>query len=74
LLVQVDGKTTTLSGDYIAGTKTPPLLDGTPAGTHYIVSAAFLEPLSPGEHTVAIGGIINGAPTVFVSYTVNVVH
>jgi hypothetical protein len=72
LIVQVDGKTTALSSDYIVGTKTPPLLDGTPAGTRYIASAAFLSPLAHGEHTVGIGGIINGEPTVFVSYTVNV--
>jgi hypothetical protein len=74
LIVQVDGKTTVLSSDYVAGTKTPPLLDGTPAGTHYIVSAAFLSPLARGEHTVGIGGIINGEPTVFASYTVTVAH
>jgi hypothetical protein len=74
LIVQVDGKTTTLSPEYVVGTKTRPLLDGSPAGTHYIVSAAFLSPLSPGEHTVGIGGIIDGAPTVFASYSVNVVH
>jgi hypothetical protein len=71
-IVQVDGKTTILSNDYITGVTTPPLLDGTPAGTHYIVSAAFLTPLKPGKHTVGIGGIIGGAPVVFVSYNVTV--
>lgn len=72
LIVQVDGKTTVLTSDHIVGTETPPLLDGTPAGTHYIVSAAFLTPLTRGEHTVGIGGIINGEPTVFLSYGVKV--
>jgi len=72
LIVQVDGKTTVLNNGYIAGVRTPPLLDGTPAGTHYIVSAVFLTPLAPGKHTVGIGGIIGGAPVVFVSYNVTV--
>jgi hypothetical protein len=38
----------------------------------YISSGAFLTPLTPGEHTVAIGGIVNGAPVAFVSYNVTV--
>ncbi len=74
LIVQVDGDTTILDDDYISGTKTDPLLDGTPAGTHYIVSAAFLTPLTPGKHTVGIGGIIDGEPVVFVSYDVTVLR
>ena len=48
-IVQVDGKTTILSADYAVGVKTPPLPDG--GGTHYIVSAAFITPLAPGDHT-----------------------
>ena len=71
-VVEVDGHTTVLSDDYIAGTTTAPLLDGPPGGTHYIVSAAFLTPLTPGKHTVSIGGVIDGAPVVFVSYAVTV--
>jgi len=71
-VVQVDGKTTVLDEDYIVGAKTPPLLDGTPAGTNYIVSAAFLTPLTRGAHTVALGGLINGQPVIFLTYTVTV--
>ncbi len=71
-VVQVDGVTTVLGSEYIVGTKTPPLLDGTPGGTNYITSAVFLTPLGPGTHTVGIGGIISGEPVVFDSYSVNV--
>jgi hypothetical protein len=71
-IVQVDGQTTILSDGYITGTQTAPLLDGTPAGTNYIVCAAFLTPLTPGTHTVAFGGLIDGEPVVFVSMTVTV--
>jgi hypothetical protein len=71
-IVQVDGQTTILDDDYVSGTPTAPLSDGTPAGTNYIVSAAFLTPLTPGNHTVGIGGIIGGQPVVFVSYDVTV--
>ncbi|HUO08577.1 MAG TPA: hypothetical protein VM008_09785 [Phycisphaerae bacterium] len=71
-IVQVDGKTTVLSDQYISGVKTGPLPDGIPAGTHYIVSAAFLTPLTPGVHTVGVGGLIGGQPVVFLSYQVNV--
>jgi hypothetical protein len=74
--VQVDGKTTILDDDYVVGVRTAPLPDavppGTPGGTDYIVSATFLTPLTPGEHTVGIGGLIDGEPVVFVSYTVTV--
>lgn len=69
-IVQVDGKTTVLDDDDIVGTKTAPLLDGPPAGTHYIVSAAFLTPLTPGNHVVSIGGVIKGKPVVFLRYAV----
>ncbi len=71
-IVQVDGKTTILDDDYVSGTTTAPLSDGSPAGTNYIVSAAFLTPLTPGNHTVSIGGMIDGQPVVFVSYDVTV--
>jgi hypothetical protein len=71
-IVQVDGQTTILDDAYVVGVTTPPLLDGTPPGTHYIISAAFLTPLTPGNHTVGIGGIIDGAPVVFLSYNVTV--
>jgi hypothetical protein len=71
-IVQVDGQTTILDDDYVTGTTTASLLDGTPPGTHYICSAAFLTPLTPGKHTVAIGGIIEGIPVVFLSYNVTV--
>jgi hypothetical protein len=40
--------------------------------THCIISAAFLTPLTPGEHTVAIGGVVNGAPVAFVTYHVTI--
>jgi hypothetical protein len=73
-IIQVDGNTTALDDGYISGTYTFPLLDGTPAGTRYIVSAAFLSPLEPGNHTVGIGGIIDGEPVVFASYNVKVVR
>jgi hypothetical protein len=73
-IVQVDGETTVLDDHFIRGVTTAPLLDGTPGGTHYIVCAAFLTPLSPGEHTVSIGGIIDGSPVTFISYNVTVSH
>jgi hypothetical protein len=69
-LVEVDDETTVLSADYISGVKTAPLPDG--GGTQYIVSAAFLTPLTPGQHKVGIGGIIDDEPVVFVSYDVTV--
>jgi hypothetical protein len=71
-IVQVDGQTTVLDDDYICGVTTEPLLDGSPGGTQYIVTAAFLTPLTPGNHTVGIGGIIDGEPVVFLSYNVTV--
>jgi hypothetical protein len=71
-IVQVDGQTTILDDAYITGVTTAPLLDGTPAGTHYISIAAFLTPLTPGAHTVSIGGIIDGEPVAFISYNVTV--
>lgn len=70
--VEVDGKITVLNNDYIVGTRTPPLLDGTPPGRNYIVAATFLAPLVPGEHSVQLGGIIDGEPAVFLDYSVTV--
>jgi hypothetical protein len=67
---EVDGVTTILDDDYIRSVRTPPLLDG--GGDEYIVCAAFLTPLTPGEHTVGVGGIVNGEPVVFLSYNVTV--
>jgi hypothetical protein len=71
-IVQVDGKTTVLDDAYIVGVTTPPLLDGTPPGTQYITSAAFLTPLTPGQHTVSVGGIVGGVPVAFLTYHVTV--
>ncbi len=71
-VVQVDDKITVLDDDFVTGVKTKPLPDGTPAGTHYIVAAAFLRPLEPGKHTVGIGGVIADKPVVFVSYDITV--
>jgi hypothetical protein len=70
--IEVDGKDTVLDDSYVSGVTTAPLPDGQPAGTHYIVSGAFLTPLTPGQHTVGIGGIIDGEPVVFFDYAVNV--
>jgi len=67
-LVQVDGKTTVLSDDYSVGVK----IKLSDSADRYIVAAAFVAPLTPGEHTVGVGGIIGGAPVVFLSYTVTV--
>jgi hypothetical protein len=71
-VVQVDGKTTTLDDSYITGVTTPPLLDGDPAGTHYISIAAFITPLPPGDHTVGFGGLIDGSPVIFGSFEITV--
>ena len=73
LVVAVDGKVTRLDGSYISGVTSPvPLVDGSPPGSHYICSAAFLTPLSPGTHEVAVGGIIDGEPVLFLYYAVTV--
>jgi hypothetical protein len=77
LQIIVDGEVTNLRPAYVVGVTTPPLPDG--GGTHYIVPAAFLGPLSPGIHTVVFrshfsGAAIGGPPGFgFVgSYTVMV--
>jgi len=72
-LVQVDGQNTVLDDSYITGVNTPTLLDGSPGGDEYISSSAFLSPLSPGDHTIGIGGLISGDPAIFLSYSVDVV-
>ena len=57
--IVVDGKRTSIGPSYLVGpVATPPLSDG--GGTHYIVLAAFLTPLSPGSHTVTIEGQFSG--------------
>ena len=71
-VVQVDGKITVLDDDFIVGVKTAPLLDGAPAGNEYIAIAAFLTPLTPGHHTIGIGGLIGDEPVIFLSYNVAV--
>jgi hypothetical protein len=71
-LVTVDGQTQDLDDSYITGVVTPPLLDGTPAGTNYMSIAAVISPLSIGAHTVGFGGIINGSPVIFGSDAVTV--
>ena len=58
LQIIVDGKVTDLGPEYVVGVTTPPLPDG--GGTHYIVPAAVLGPLSPGVHTVVIRNHVSG--------------
>jgi len=59
LQIIVDGQVTPIGSAYAAGpVQTPPLLDG--GGTHIITVGAFLTPLSPGTHTVAIAGEFSG--------------
>jgi hypothetical protein len=53
--VIIDGVSTPLGPSYVAGpVTTPPLLDG--GGTHMITIGAFLNPMTPGHHTVRITG------------------
>lgn len=54
--IEVDGNVTVLGNPYTVGVDAPSLADG---GTHYIVSAAFLSPLSPGTHTIGIGAVLS---------------
>jgi hypothetical protein len=57
--VSVDGRTTRLGPEFLAGpVETPPLNDG---GTHLIELGIFLTPLSLGLHTIIIHGEIGGA-------------
>jgi hypothetical protein len=58
--VAVDGRTTRLGPEFLAGpVQTPPLNDG--GGTHLIELGVFLTPLSLGLHTIIIHGEIDGA-------------
>jgi hypothetical protein len=77
LQIIVDGEVTDLGPEYVVGVTTPPLPDG--GGTHYIVPAAVVGPLSPGMHTVVIRNHVSGAavggPPGFSfegTYTINV--
>jgi hypothetical protein len=68
-ILQVDGVTTSLSDDYVSGVPVSPALpDG---ANNYIAVAAFLSPLAVGQHTLGIGGYIDGQPQVFFSDTIN---
>jgi hypothetical protein len=59
LQIIVDGQVTPIGSAYAAGpVQTPPLLDG--GGDHIITVGAFLTPLRPGSHTVAIAGKFSG--------------
>jgi len=59
LRLVVDGRVTPIGAAFAAGpVATPPLLDG--GGSHIITVGAFLTPLSPGTHTVAISGQFSG--------------
>jgi hypothetical protein len=59
LRIVVDGRVTPIGSAFAAGpVQTPPLLDG--GGHHIITVGAFLTPLSPGTHTVAIAGEFSG--------------
>ena len=50
--INVDGRKTRLGGDYVAGVDfEQPISDG---ATKYIAPAAFIKPLSPGQHTIKI--------------------
>ena len=66
--------TTPLPPSYLSGLITQPLPDG---GTHIITLGVFLQPLSPGTHTVSInitlsGELIGGSVSFGDSYTVTV--
>jgi hypothetical protein len=56
--IVVDGQVTSVGRAYVVGVETPSLPDG--GGTHYIVSAVFLTPLTKGTHTVVIRGLFTG--------------
>jgi hypothetical protein len=57
--VTIDGRTTTVGGEYVAGpVTTVPLPDG--GGTHMITLGAFVGPLTPGTHKVSITGGVSG--------------
>ena len=57
--VVVDGSVTPVGPRYLAGpVTTPPLAD---QGTHIITLGVFLNPMTPGTHTVTIRGRLAGA-------------
>jgi hypothetical protein len=67
--IVVDGKPNELGSDYVIGVEPVKLGDAyddpntgehVPAGTQYIVCAAFLTPLANGTHTVQIQGLLTG--------------
>jgi hypothetical protein len=67
--IVVDGEVNSLGSDHVVGVGPVNLGDAyddpithihVPAGTHYIVSAAFLTPLTKGAHTVQILGKSTG--------------
>jgi hypothetical protein len=58
--ITVDGQSTPIGAEYLAGpVTTPPLPDG--GGTHMITLGAFLHPLTPGTHTVTVSGGLFGS-------------
>jgi hypothetical protein len=67
--IVIDGEVNSLGSDHVAGVGPVNLGDAyddpitgihVPAGTHYIVAAAFLTPLTKGTHTVQILGKSTG--------------
>jgi hypothetical protein len=62
LEIEVDGQVTELDAGYVAAVTTPPLLDG--GGTHYIVAAAFLTPLTKGTHHVTYRFFSQGVASI----------
>lgn len=54
--IEVDGSVTVLGNPYTVGVDSSALPDG---GSHYIVSGAFLSPLTSGTHTIGIGAILS---------------
>jgi hypothetical protein len=64
MTITVDGVTTLLGPNYLAGpVTTPPLLDTIVPGVfgmHMFIVGAFIHPLRPGRHTITIAGTIDG--------------
>jgi hypothetical protein len=57
--ITIDGIVYSLDGSYLAGpVTTAPLPDG--GGTHFLVIAAFMAPLDPGDHVVQLKGALDG--------------
>ena len=58
--ITIDGHPTPIGPSYLAGPiTTAPLQDG--GGTHIITLGAFVHPLAPGSHTIAISGGVFGS-------------